>query len=327
MEVRFLAGSTVEQHEVARLPDLLARPEGITWLDIPRMDAEAAAVLAEVFRFHSIAINNCAERNRVPKIHAYADHVFFVVHEPELGASGHVHYIELDQFVGLNYLVTVHGPVNAAVHPDVCRRETNAVLARVESGRFVPKSPSDLSHAIVSAMTRHMSDFVEQLTEVVWALEQRVTAGQLVDPEEVLEEMFQTRHGLLAVGTMAASNREVYARIAGISRITPPEVRPPVDDSIDQFDRVAALANVQRDYLQGVIDYYRARTDTKMAIAAERLTVVAVVALPITAVASVYGMNIIVNDSTDVGHLAVVLIVMLAMSGALLTWAKRHGWF
>ena len=56
-------------------------------------------------------------------------------------------------------------------------------------------------------------------------------------------------------------------------------------------------------------------------------TVVAVMTLPVTALASVYGMNIIVNDATDGLHLGVVLAVMLAMSGSLLAWAKHQGWF
>ena len=42
-------------------------------------------------------------------------HVFIVVHAPEIGAGGHVHYLELDQFVGENFLVTVHGPLSPKV--------------------------------------------------------------------------------------------------------------------------------------------------------------------------------------------------------------------
>jgi len=64
-----------------------------------------------------------------------------------------------------------------------------------------------------------------------------------------------------------------------------------------------------------------------MTIAAERLAVIAVVTLPITALSSVYGMNIIVNDRTRVPALIVVLTVMAVMSAMLLTWAKRRGWW
>src|SRR4029450_3547045 len=78
---------------------------------------------------------------------------------------------------------------------------------------------------------------------------------------------------------------------------------------------------------EGVIEFYKARTDTKMTIAAERLTLIAVLTLPITALSSVYGMNIIVNDRTDFPHLAVVLAAMLVISAVLLRWAKRQEWW
>ena len=62
-------------------------------------------------------------------MHAYPDCVFVVLHAPERGDRGHVHYLELDQFIGHNYLVTVHGPNNPAVTAAAAHRETGAVLA------------------------------------------------------------------------------------------------------------------------------------------------------------------------------------------------------
>ena len=64
-----------------------------------------------------------------------------------------------------------------------------------------------------------------------------------------------------------------------------------------------------------------------MTIAAERLAVIAAVTLPITALSSVLGMNVIVNDETQWIPLAIMLAVMMAMSTTLLVWAKRKGWF
>ena len=64
-----------------------------------------------------------------------------------------------------------------------------------------------------------------------------------------------------------------------------------------------------------------------MTVAAERLAVIAAVTLPVTALSSVLGMNLIVNDRTEWILLAVILAVMRAMSTTLLTWARRKGWF
>jgi Mg2+ and Co2+ transporter CorA len=64
-----------------------------------------------------------------------------------------------------------------------------------------------------------------------------------------------------------------------------------------------------------------------MTIAAERLAVIAAVTLPITAISSVYGMNVIVNTRTDFPHLTVVISIMVVISVTLLIWAKRQGWW
>jgi Mg2+ and Co2+ transporter CorA len=327
MDVRFVDAAGVRQHRVEDLPELLGRDEGIVWVDIRTCDQVAAGILTEVFGCHPLAVRDCLERNRVPRVHVYPEHVFLILHGPEQGRSGHVHYIELDQFIGANYLVTVHGPVNPAVDPDVPGREVRAVLARIEANRLRPTSPHELSYAIVSASTRHLERFVEDLTRDVWELEQRVTGGHMGDPQAFLEELFMARHGLIAVRTMAAQAHVAYERILTLGRRVPADDTPSVADLSDQFDRIKHVADGQREYLEGVIDFYRARAETKMTIAAERLAVIAVVTLPITALSSIYGMNIIVNEHTPVTQLIVVLATMVAMSIALLTWARRQGWW
>lgn len=326
--MRFLTPTGVEQHDAAALPALLARDDGMVWVDIPQCDEQVTEVLLDVFKCHPLAVRDCFQRNRVARVHAYPQHVFVILHAPELGAGGHVHYVELDQFVGERYLITVHGPVNPAVPAEVPQRETGAVLARIAAGKFRPRSPQELSYAVVSALTRHQEAFVEKLTQEVWRLEQRVTSGeQDDDPEAFLDELFRARHGLLAVRTIAATSVDVYGRMVNLGRFLPERDRPLVHDLVDQFERVRSLADGEKDYLQGVIDFFRARTETKMTIAAERLAVIAVLTLPITALSSIYGMNVIVNSQTHVGQLVAVLTVMVIMSIALLTWAKRQGWW
>jgi Mg2+ and Co2+ transporter CorA len=327
MDVRFISEEGIQQHPVEDLTALLARDDGLVWVDIPVCDEDAARVLSEVLGLHPLAVQACVERNAVPKVRAYRDHVFVILHAPELGQGGHVHYVELDQFIGPRYLVTVHGPVNPAVTPEAAQRETRAMLRRLESGRLRPRSPFELSYAIVSALAQGQEAFVETITREVWPLEQRVTSGHLGDPEQFLEELFATRHALLAVSNMATLGHQIYRRMSALARFIPPDCQPLVADIEDQFDRVAGVADGQIRYLEGVIEFYKARTDTKVTIAAERLALIAVLTLPITALSSVYGMNIIVNDRTDFPHLAVVLAAMIAISIVLLRWAKQQGWW
>jgi Mg2+ and Co2+ transporter CorA len=327
MQVVSLTGDKVETHEVSDVAALLKRDDTLIWVDIPECSDEAVALLTDVLECHPLAVRDCMQRNRVPRVRIYPHQQLLIVHGPERGPSGHVHYIELDQIIGDKYVVTVHGPLNPAVDPAIALRETEAVRRRIENGRLKPDSPFELSYAIVSALIHHLESFIEDLTSDVWRLEQRVTGGHMGNPEEFLEELFEARHGLLAVRTMAALGAEVYGRIAALEARVPADDLPLVHDVVDQLTRIKGLADGEREYLQGVIEFYRARAETKMTIAAERLAVIAVVTLPITALSSIYGMNIIVNDHTRVPQLIVVLLVMVVMSALLLTWAKRRGWW
>ncbi len=115
MQVHWVSAAGVERHAVADLPVLIAREDGFVWVDLPAWDEQATAVLVDVFGCHLLAIQDCRQRNHVPKVHAYANHLFVILHAPELGAAGHVHLLELDQFIGRRYLITVHGPLGVGV--------------------------------------------------------------------------------------------------------------------------------------------------------------------------------------------------------------------
>ncbi len=326
MDIRRLTADGVTRHRVDELPELLAADDGLLWVDIPEGDPDAVAVLGDVFGFHPMAVQDSVHRSPVPKVHVYADHVFVVLHAPESGAGGHVHYVELDQFVGARYLVTVHGPVNPAVDPAAARVETDAVALRVDGGRYHPVSGPDLSTAVVSALTGRLRTHLSARTEEVWRFEQQVTAGQLGDAEQFLDGMFRVRHGLLTVRTMSSMSSEVYGRMHALA-VFGPEGQGLLENNEDQFRRLATMAHSQEDYLQGVIEFYQTRTNTKMTIAAERLAVIAAVTLPITALSSVMGMNVIVNSRTDPVFLSLLVAGMVVLSVLLLIWAKRHGWW
>ena len=328
MSVYWVSIEGAERHHVDDLQSLIARKDGFVWADFSECDEQVSRVLLEVFGFHPIAVQECHNRMRIPKVHPYADHLFIILHAPDPGADGYIDLLELDQFIGRRYLVTVHGPLDEDIQLDAALRETQAVLQRIETGRYRPKSPAELSYTIVSAITRRMGTLVSAFAGKITTLDRQIMKGHIADPEQVLETMFQLRHGLLTVRTTAAQSREVYARIKALPpRFELSEERPFFEDLMDQFDRVWNISEREQEFLQGVIDFYQNRTITKLNIAMERLALISVLLLPITAIASIYGMNIIVNERTQALQVAGVLIVMVIIAAVIFRWAKRQGWW
>lgn len=322
------ACGTVTRRSDAEIAGLLADPSGWLWLDVPEPDEQTAALLAEVFGAHPAAVTDVIERNHVPRLHAYGQTLFLVLLRPEAGAGGHMHYLELDQLVCSNFLVTTHGPRNPAVPLERLLEETDELADRMLSGRYVPAGPWSASHRIATALAITEERAVNRLAREVGGLEQQVLAHVGDNsPETFLEELFHTRHALLTVRTMTSQTAEIYARALRLVGDTHPDVHKVLRDNKDAYDRLSRITSHQLEYLSGVTEYYRARTDTKMTIAAERLAVIAAITLPVTAISSVVGMNVIVKTTTDWTLLTILLVVMIALSLWLLRWAKRQGWW
>ncbi len=326
MMLNWITSDGVSNHALAELPDLRKRTDGFLWLDIPEWSEEAEAILANEFHFHPMAITESKSRSHIPRVHVYPDHVFTVVHAPEFGAGGHVHYLELDQFVGEAFLITVHGPLNPKVPLASALRETEGVAARMDSGRLHPTSPFGLSYAIVSSIARKEADMVAEIAREVGLLEQRVMSDADEDPQTFLSQLFAARHELLTIKTMAEQGSEIYRRAIKLSSFASAEGLELMKDVFDQYETVAHITDSQRQFLMGVTEFYRARTDTKMTIAAERLAVIAAITLPITSLSSVLGMNVIVFKSTHWVALGILLLIMLIISLILLRWTRKQGW-
>jgi Mg2+ and Co2+ transporter CorA len=312
----------------ADLHELLGRDDGWLWLDVPEPTEPTATMLTTSFGFHPRAVQAAMERAHVPRMHGYPDHFMLVLHRPLRGAGGHVHYLELDLFVGPNYLITVHGPRNPVVPVAEMLTETDEVSRKLTSGRVKPKSPVALMGWIVATLTGAEETSINLLAEEVGGLEKRVMAHMDDNnPQAFLDELFMVRHVLLTVRTMASQSSEVLSRCARVLKHLPEEDLEVVQDLHDRYRRLDRIATSQLDFLAGVSDFYRGRTDTRMTIAAERLAVIAAITLPITAISSVMGMNVIVNDHSDPIFIGVLLLIMGVMSAFVLRWAKRQGWW
>ncbi|MCU1657565.1 MAG: Mg2+ and Co2+ transporter CorA [Pseudonocardiales bacterium] len=341
MDVYTISDAGIERHSADELTQLLQRQDRLVWVDMTLCSPQDAAVLSGVFGFHDLAVRDCVERNHVSKIHFYPDHVFTVVHAPELGTGGHVHYVELDQFIGSNYLVTVHGPLNPIVKPEVALLDTAFVLRRIEAGDLRPRSPMALSVAIVSSLVRRETDMVATLAMESGRLEQQVTdEDHDDDPETLLEQLFEVWQELLAVRTMAAHASATYGRMAKQIRPVHEDDRPLVSDIADRFDLVRSIAEDQRDFVHGVIEFFQTRTTTHMTIATEQLAAtsvrqnddmrkitawVAIIAVP-TAVTGFFGQNVPYPGFGARGGFIASTVIIVSVAAVLYVLFRLRKW-
>ena len=327
MTVRLVSNGGVMEKSVEEIPVLLKREDGFVWLDVPQWTVEIDALLAAELNLHPVAREYCRVRNHMPMVHGYRDHVFMVLHRPVVLGQGETRLVELDLFVGDRFVVTVHKRDEVSVAAVEGVSEIEETLARIGAGRIAPRTPVELTHALVSLMALRQRLLVQDVAVRVSEVEDKVLHQQLTNPEHALEEMFLVRYELLSVRTTAAHSEEVLARARKLLAPGHHDDEVQLADLQDMFRRVHRMTDSEQELLAGVIDLYRTRNDTKLTIASERLAVLAAITLPATAISSVYGMNVIVNPHTEPVQLTVVLIIMAAISGVLLRWTKKQGWW
>lgn len=324
MDLRYVTATGTKDADLADLDVLLARDDGFVWLDVTDWTPDDAQFVAARFGFHPVALGICGSRNPMPMVHGYPDHIFMVLHRPVVIGQGRVTLVELDTFLGERFLVTIHPSEEAATG---MVSEIDETLDRLAGDRIRPAKPVDLLHAIVSLIALRQRLVVQDVARRVSDVEAQVLGRAMSDPQASLEEMFMVRYELLSVRTAAAHSEDVMARARRLEAVTSKSSDHSLGDLQDMFRRVHRMTDSEQELLNGVIDLYRTSTDTKMMIATERLAVLAAVTLPVTAIASVYGMNVIVYPHSQIIQLIVVLAVMAVISLWLLRWARRQGWW
>src|SRR4030065_1229551 len=79
--------------------------EGLLWVDFqgnpPEKDKE---ILSETFGFHPLAIDDALEEAHVPKIDDWGKYLYIVLHAVLAGKKHEVDTLELEVFLGENFL-------------------------------------------------------------------------------------------------------------------------------------------------------------------------------------------------------------------------------
>ena len=301
---------------------------GFFWIDVPVWDTDAEALLTGL-GCHPMVLEGCRQRNYVPTVHGYEDHVFVTTRPPSSGSPATSTCWSWTR----SSATTTWSPCTARstrtwrrrTRPGRDRRRRGT---RLYAGRYLP---GDADRA---GVRRHVGGRPPterpdpRDPEGLPGLEKEVMSSRLRTPRPCWRRMFLFRDELITRRTMAAQCHDVWARMAEIGRwpTTPtryaPRPRRPVRPGPLARRRGVAFP-VRRDRAlpdQGAHQDDRrhgtARGDRRGDPADHR-------------VASVYGMNVIVNDEDPLLLLApVLLLVMLDdETRSLLRWARRQGWW
>jgi magnesium transporter len=297
--------------------------EGLRWVKIDSPTAVEQAWLEEHFDFHALDFEDVLSRNQRPKIDRYDDYLFIVLHFPVFdSAAGRLGAGELDLFVGPGYLVTIP---NQPLQPveylfERCRQKEEM------REQLFSRGSGYLLYRIVDDGFDYCFPMLRKIGNKLDALEQEIFEGR---SEEVVRDISNVKQEIINFRRVIRPQRPVLRDLEKVkSRYLAPEMDLEIyfDDIVDAQERIW-------DVLENYKEVIEALEDTNESVISHRvndilrvLTSISVIVLPLTLLASIWGMNVGVPGEGDNTTFWAITASMLVLLVSMVTYFRRRGW-
>lgn len=302
--------------------NVIESKNGVLWVDLAPED-DALPVLQDAFHFHPLAIEDATNnRTETPKVDDYTDYLFIVAQSVVYGggADDRLDITEVDLFLGRNYVVTIRKRHVLAVD-ELFKRAC-------DNHHMLMRGADFLAHTILDSLVDLILPAVEDMDEHIDALEQRI----LDKPDKkLLPEVLLLKRNTLRLRRSILPQRDMVNRLSRgeFGGLISSEALIFYRDVYDHIVRVEEMLEGLRDLADSALSSYLSATNNRMNEVMKAMSVVAVIFLPLTLIASIYGTNLDLSPfglHSDQGFL-IMLGSMFLVSGVNIYLFKRRGWF
>ncbi len=252
------------------------------WVDFANPSADELRLLSDVFHFHPLAIEDAQSARQYPKVEAYQDYLYLVLHGMHLKAD-HRHFQthDIDFFIGRNFLVTIHDGTSRSI------AKMRSVCDRNE--RVLAEGPVGVVHRIVDAMVDHYQPAVEELEGQIERLEDQAFTGH----EHLVRQIIKLKRELATMRRVIVPQRDVIGRLARREfAVISDEMAYRFRDVYDHVVRLTEEALMFQDRVTGILEVNLATVSNRLNQVMKVLTVMSTIFLPLTVLTGMWGMNI-----------------------------------
>jgi len=276
--------------------DVAARPEprlaelsgeGLSWVNLAAPTAEEAAELAERFGWHELDLEDVLSKRQRPKIDDYPEYLFVVLHFPAYDkAVGRLNAAELDVFIGPDYLVTLPNvellPVSRLFDRCATDDDLRADLFRKGSGYLL--------YHVLDDLFDYCFPILDKIGHKLDRVEDEMFEGRA---EDVVRDLSNVKQEIISYRKIIKPERatlRLLERYTG--RYLPEALEEYFDDIVDAAERIWDLLDNYKEVVEALEDTNESVLSHRQNDVLRLLTVFSVLLLPLTLLASVFGMNV-----------------------------------
>jgi magnesium transporter len=306
--------------EAAADPEII-ESSGLRWIHIEEPRLAHREWLEKHFDFHPLDFEDVYSRNQRPKLDSYDDYIFIVLQFPIFEKStGRLLSAELDLFIGPDYLITL---------PDTPLPPLSAMFERLKTRddlreQNFSKGSGYLLYKIVDTNVDSSFPMLRKMGNKLDRLEDDIFEGR---SSEIVRDISNAKQEIINFRKIVRPQRAVLRDLERTKqRYLAEELEIYFDDISDAAERIW-------DTLENYKEVVEALESTNESVISHRLndsfrilTAASVILLPLTLIASIYGMNVPVPGESEPYSFWLVVGVMALMLTGLIIVFRRRGW-
>ena len=296
---------------------------GLRWVNVEHPGALERGWLEEHFDFHALDLEDVLSRNQRPKIDVYDDYLFIVLHFPVFDRqAGRLGTGELDLFVGPDYLVTIPNqplqPVEYLFERCRSKEEMREQLFSRGSGYLLYRLVDD-SFDYCFPMLRKIGNKLD-------ALEDEIFDGR---SEEVVRDISNVKQEIINFRKVIRPQRPVLRDLEKVkTRYLASDLDLEIyfDDIVDAHERIWDMLENYKEVVEALAETNESVISHRVNDILRVLTSISVIVLPLTLIASIWGMNVGVPGQGNETDFFVLIGLMAIMFVGMAGYFHRRGW-
>jgi magnesium transporter len=293
----------------------------LTWVHVTGPDAESATQLAERFGWHPLDVEDILSKRQRPKVDDYPDYLFAVFHFPWFDkAIQRLNAAELDIVVGTDYLVTMP---NVELLP-VTRLFNRCAEDEDFREQLFSRGTGRLLYEVLDDLFDYCFPILDKIAHKLDTIEGDIHE---VRSEELVRDISNVKQEIISYRKIIKPQRPTLRVLErAVERFLPQDLELYFDDIVDASERIWDLLDNYKEVVEAL-------EDTNESLIAHRhndvlrvLTVFSAVLLPLTFLASIFGMNVLYPGEGTHEAFWVIVGVMVAIGGGLLGFFRWKRW-
>ena len=294
----------------------------LLWIDVENPTIDEVRCLMDEFDLSPVIAEELLSPSIRPKTEQFDDHLYLVLHFPALRHTNSSRSDqEVDFVIGKHFLITVRYDTIDALHKFAKVFEVNAILSR---DRTTPDA-GDVFFAMVMKLYRAIGHELEYIHDELEEVEAQIFEGR---EKEMVIGLSNLARDLLNIKQALTPHKEILDSLrAKALELFGDNYREEYSAIIGEYYRINSMRATNADSLAELRETNNSLLSTKQNEIMKVLTTMAFVTLPLSLLASTFGMN--AEAMPIVGHpFDFWIIVGLMFSAMLVMFAyfKHNKW-